>query len=57
MRKFLAWIQPHPRIAIIRHILNTVNSFLCYSTNYLENRLLPDDLIIVRNHENDEEDV
>jgi hypothetical protein len=57
MRKFLAWIQPHPRIAILRHILNTVNSFLCYSTNYLENRLLPNDLIIVRNHGNDLEDV
>jgi hypothetical protein len=34
-----------------------VNSFLCHSTNYLENRLLPNDLIIVRNHGDEEEDV
>jgi hypothetical protein len=33
-----------------------VNSFLCSSTNYLENRLLPNELIIVWNHEDDEED-
>jgi hypothetical protein len=33
-----------------------VNSFLCSSTNYFENRLLSNDFIIVRNHENDEED-
>jgi hypothetical protein len=33
-----------------------VNSFLCSSTNYFENRLLPNNLIIVRNHGDDEED-
>jgi hypothetical protein len=37
-------------------ILNMVNSFLCSSTNYFKNRLLPNDLIIVRNHGDDEED-
>jgi hypothetical protein len=40
---------------ILRHLLNTVNSFLCSSTNYFENRLLPNDLIIFRNHGDDEE--
>jgi riboflavin synthase len=34
----------------------TVNLFLCSSTNNLENQLLPNDLIIVRNHRDDEED-
>jgi hypothetical protein len=34
-----------------------VNSFLCHFTNYLENRLLPNELIIVRNHGDEEEDV
>jgi hypothetical protein len=57
MRTSLAWIQPHPHGAILRHILNTINSFLCSSTNYLKNRLLPNDLIIVRNHGDDKEDV
>jgi hypothetical protein len=57
MRTFLASIQPHPRGVILRHILNMVNSFLRSSTNYLENQLLPNDLIIVRNHVDDEEDV
>jgi hypothetical protein len=33
-----------------------VNLFLCSFTNYFENRLLPKDLIIVRNHGDDEED-
>jgi hypothetical protein len=33
-----------------------LNSFLCSSTNYFENRLLPNDLITVRNHGDDEED-
>jgi hypothetical protein len=33
-----------------------VNLFLCSSTNYFENRFLPNDLIIVRKHEDDEED-
>jgi hypothetical protein len=32
-----------------------VNSLLCSSTMYFENRLLPNDLIIVRNHGDDEE--
>jgi hypothetical protein len=56
MSTSLASIQPHPHGAILRHILNTVNSFLCFSINYLENRLLLDDLLVVRNHGNDEED-
>jgi hypothetical protein len=30
--------------------------FLCSSTNYFEKRLLPNDLIIARNHGDDEED-
>jgi hypothetical protein len=53
MRTCLSWIQPHPHGAILRDLLNTVNSFLCSSTNYFENQLLPNDLIIVRNHEDD----
>jgi hypothetical protein len=56
MRTCLSWIQPHPHGAILRHFLNMVNSFLCSSTNYFEKRLLPNDLIIVRNHGDDEED-
>jgi hypothetical protein len=56
MRTFLSWIQPHPHGAILRHLSNTVNSFLCSLTNYFENRLLPNDLIINRNHGDDEED-
>jgi hypothetical protein len=39
----------------LRHILNTINLFLCYSTNYLENRLIHNDLIIVRVHGDNEE--
>jgi hypothetical protein len=42
-------------VAILRHLLNTVNSFLCPSTNYFENRLLPNDFIIVRSHGDDED--
>jgi hypothetical protein len=56
MRTSIAWIQPHPHGAILRHISNTVISFLCSSVNYLENWLLPNDLIIVMNHGDDEED-
>jgi hypothetical protein len=56
MRTCLSGIQPHSHGVILRHLLNTVNSFLCSSTNYSENRLLPNDLIIVRNHGDDEED-
>jgi hypothetical protein len=56
MRTSIAWIQPHPHGAILRYISNMVISFLCSSVNYLENRLLPNDLIIVRNHGDDEED-
>jgi hypothetical protein len=56
MRPSVAWIQPHPHGAILRHISNTVISFLCSFINYLENQLLPNDLIIVRNHRDDEED-
>jgi hypothetical protein len=33
-----------------------VNSILCSSINYFQNRLLPNDLIIIRNHGDDEED-
>jgi hypothetical protein len=33
-----------------------VKSFLCSSTNYFKNRFLPNDLIIVRNHGDEEED-
>jgi hypothetical protein len=56
MRTCLLWIQRHPHVTILRHLLNTVNSFLCSFTNYFENRLLPNDLIVIRNHEDDEED-
>jgi hypothetical protein len=56
MRTCLSWIQSHPHGAILRYLLNMVNLFLCSSTNYFENRLLPNDLIIVRNHEANEED-
>jgi hypothetical protein len=56
MRMCLSWIQPHPHGTISRHLLNTVNSFLCSSINYFENRLLPNDLIIVRNYGDNEED-
>jgi hypothetical protein len=56
MRTFLTSIQPQPHGAFLRHILNTVNSFLCSSTKYFKNRLLPNDLIIVKNHKDDEED-
>jgi hypothetical protein len=48
MRTCLSWIQPHPHVAILWHLLNMVNSFLCSSTNYFENWLLPNDFIIVR---------
>jgi hypothetical protein len=55
MRTFLSWIQPHLYGAILRHLLNTVNLFLYSSTSYFYNRLLPNDLIIVRNDEDDDE--
>jgi hypothetical protein len=57
MRTSLAWIQPHPHGEILRYILNMINSFLCSATNYFENRLLSNDLIIIRNHGDDKEDV
>jgi hypothetical protein len=56
MRTCLSWIQPHPHGAVLRHLLNMVNSLLCSSSNYFENYLLPNDLIIVRNHGDEEED-
>jgi hypothetical protein len=56
-RTSLAWIRPHYLGAILRHILNMVISFLYSSTNYLENWLLPNDLIIVRNYGGQEEEV
>jgi hypothetical protein len=56
MRTYVAWIQPHPHGTILRHISNTVISFFCSSVNYLDNRLLPNNLIIVRNHRYKDED-
>jgi hypothetical protein len=56
MRTCLSWTQPHSHGAILRHLLNMVNSFLCSFTNYFENRLLPNNLIIFRNHGDDDED-
>jgi hypothetical protein len=56
MRTCLSWIQPHPHVAILRYLLNTINLFLYSSTNYFENRLLHNDLIIVRNNRDAEED-
>jgi hypothetical protein len=56
MRTCLLWIQLHPHGAMLRHLLNMVNLFLCSSTNYFKNRLLPNNLIIVSYHGNDEED-
>jgi hypothetical protein len=56
MRTCLSWIQPHPHGAILRHLLNMINSLLCPSTQYFENRLLPNDLIIVVNHGDYKED-
>jgi hypothetical protein len=55
-RTCLLWIQPHSHGAILRHVLNMINSFLCSFTNYFKNRLLPNDLVIVRNHGDEEED-
>jgi hypothetical protein len=55
MRTWHSWIQPHPHGAILRHLLNTVSSFLCSSTNYFENCLLSNDFLIVRNYGDDEE--
>jgi hypothetical protein len=56
MRTFLSWIQPHLYGATLRHLLNTVNSFLCSSTKYFDKRFLPIDLIIVRYHGDNDED-
>jgi hypothetical protein len=53
----IAWIQLHPHEEILRHNLNMVNSLLCFFINYLENQLLSNDLIIVRNHGDDEENI
>jgi hypothetical protein len=57
MRTSLAWIQPHPHGAILRHILNKVNSFQITLSIDFENILLPNNSIIVRNHGVDEEDI
>jgi hypothetical protein len=57
MRTAIAWIQPYPHEAILRHISNTVILFLCSSINYLENRLLYNNLIIVRSYVDDERDI
>jgi hypothetical protein len=56
IRTSVAWIQAQPHGDILRHISNMVIPFLCSSVNYLENRLLPNNLIIVRSHGDDEED-
>jgi hypothetical protein len=56
LRTYFSWIQSHPHAVILRHLQNMVNSFLCSSTNYFENWLLPNDLIIIRKHRDDEED-
>jgi hypothetical protein len=40
-------IRPHR--VILRHILNMINSFLCSFANDLDNRLLFNDLIVIRN--------
>jgi hypothetical protein len=56
IRTCLLWIQSYRHGAILRDLLITVNSFLCSSTNYFENQLLHNDLIIVINHGDDEED-
>jgi hypothetical protein len=56
MRTCLSWIQRCPHGAILRHLLNMVNSFLYSFNNYFGNRLLSNDLIIIRNHGDDEED-
>jgi hypothetical protein len=56
MRACLSCIQPHPHGAILRYLLNMVNSFLYSSTNYFENRLLPNDLIFISNHGDDVQD-
>jgi hypothetical protein len=53
---FMNIITSSPHGAILRHLLNMVNSFLCSATNYFDNRLVPNDLIIVRNHGDDVED-
>jgi hypothetical protein len=52
----LLWIQTHHNGTILRHLLNTVNSFFCFSTNYFQNRLLPNDLIMVGNQGDEEEE-
>jgi hypothetical protein len=48
-----SWIQPRPHGAILKHFLNPVNLLFCSFTNYFENQLLSNDLIIVKNHGND----
>jgi hypothetical protein len=57
MRISHTWIQPHHHRAILRHILNTVNLFQITLSIDFENILPPDNLIIVRNHGDDDEDV
>jgi hypothetical protein len=37
-------------ISRAQQLRRQVNSFLCSSTNDLENRWLPNDLIVIRNH-------
>jgi hypothetical protein len=57
MKTSHAWIQPHHHRVILRHILNTKNLFQITLSIDFENILLPVNLIIVRNHGDDEEDV
>jgi hypothetical protein len=55
MRTSHAWIQPYllygiricPHRVVLRHILNTVTSFLFYSANDIVCLLLPNDLIFI----------
>jgi hypothetical protein len=57
MRTSLAWIYPHPHVALLRHILNTINSFQITLSIDFDNIFLPNDLILVRNHGDKEENV
>jgi hypothetical protein len=49
MSKSLAWIQPQPYGAILRHILNMANSFQITLSIDFNNILIPNNLIIVTN--------
>jgi hypothetical protein len=55
MRTLLSWIQRHLYGAILRRLLNTVNSILYSTTIYFDNLLPPNDLIIVSYYGDDDE--